>query len=194
MKKVVRSIAVVALMFVVATGLAKEPKLSLTPNVEKSLNFEMDKTSEQTFVSIVDTNGVIIYTEEIAVANIYSKKFNLKNLPEGSYFLKVEDALKETVFAFVIDDSEIKLMERKENVKPVFRKKDGRVFLNLLNLEKEVVKIKVFDSDGRIVFQETITDEMLIEKVFNFEDAFKDNYTVIVKNKKNTYFEAVTVK
>lgn len=194
MKKIVRSIAVVALMFVVATGLAKEPKLSLTPNVEKSLNFEMDKTSEQTFVSIVDTNGVIIYTEEIAVANIYSKKFNLKNLPEGSYFLKVEDALKEMVFAFVIDDSEIKIMERKENAKPVFRKKDGRVFLNLLNLEKEVIKIKVFDSDGRIVFQETITDEILIEKVFNFEDAFKDNYTVIVKNKKDTYFEAVTVK
>lgn len=194
MKKIVRSIAVVALMFVVATGLAKEPKLSLTPNVEKSLNFEMDKRSEQTFVSIVDTNGVIIYTEEIAVANIYSKKFNLKNLPEGSYFLKVEDALKEMVFAFVIDDSEIKIMERKENAKPVFRKKDGRVFLNLLNLEKEVIKIKVFDSDGRIVFQETITDEILIEKVFNFEDAFKDNYTVIVKNKKDTYFEAVNVK
>lgn len=194
MKKVVRSIAIVALMFVTGTGLAKEPKLSLTPNEEKSLNFEMDTKSKETFVSIVDTNGEVIYTERIVTGSIYAKKFDLKNLPEGDYFLEVEDTFKETLFGFTVADSIIKLTERRENAKPVFRKKDGRVFLNLLNLEKEVVKIKVLDSEGRIVFQETISDEMLIEKVFNFEDAFKDNYVVVVQNKKDTYYEDVTVK
>lgn len=194
MKKVVRSIAVVALMFVAATGLAKEPKLSLTPNQEKSLNFEMDVTSKQTFVSIVDADGLIIYSENVKELNKYTKKFNLKNLPEGSYFLSVEDSLKETVFAFSVDDTKIVIAKRKENAKPIFRRMEGKVFLNLLNLEKEVVKIKVLDSEGRTVFKETITDEMLIEKVFNFEDAFKDNYTVVVQNNKDTYFEDVLVK
>ncbi|MEP3208795.1 MAG: T9SS type A sorting domain-containing protein [Maribacter sp.] len=194
MKKVVRSIAVVALMFVAATGLAKEPKLSVNPSQEKSLNFEMDTTSEETFVRVVDMNGVIIYKEKVETVNSYSKKFNLKNLPEGSYFLEVEDALKETTFEFTVDDSTIRIDKRKENAKPVFRKKEGKVYLNLLNLEKEVVKIKVLDSENRIVFQETIADEMLVEKVFNFEDAFEDNYVVVVQNKKDTYYEDITVK
>ncbi len=194
MKKVVRSIAVVALMFAAATGWAKEPKLSLTPNTEKSLNFEMDITSEQTVVSIVDTNGEIIYTERIAIGNIYAKKFDLQNLPEGDYFLEVEDSLKEVVFGFTVDDSEIMIRERKENSKPIFRKKDGRVFLNLLNLEKDVVKITVMDSEGRSLFQETIADEMLIEKTFNFKNAFEDSYTILVKSKDDTYFEYVTVE
>ncbi len=194
MKKVVRSIAVVALMFVAAAGLAKEPKLSVNPSEEKSLNFEMDTTSEETFVRVVDMNGVIIYKEKVGTASSYSKKFNLKHLPEGSYYLEVEDTLKETTFEFTVDDSTIRIDNRKENAKPVFRKKEGRVFLNLLNLEKEVVKIKVLDGENRIVFQETIADEMLIEKVFNFKDAFEDNYVVVVQNKKDTYYEDITVK
>jgi len=194
MKKVVRSIAVVALMFVATTGAAKEPKLSLSPNQEKSLNFEMDTITEETLVSIVDTNGDIIYTEKIVPGSIYSKKFDLKNLPQGSYFLEVEGPLKEIIFGFSVDESKIDITGRTENPKPVFRKKEGRVFLNLLNLEKETVKIKVLDSDDRIVFQETISDEMLIEKVFNFQDAFKDDYLVVVQNKKDTFYEDVTVE
>ncbi len=193
MKKIVRSIAVVALMFVVATGLAKEPKLSLTPNVEKSLNFEMDSASKRTFVSIVDTNGIIIYSENIAEAIIYSKKFDLKNLPEGSYFLKVEDALKETVFTFVVDDSEIVIAERKENTKPVFKRDSQRVFLNFLNLEKEEVKITVYNSESRVIFSEKVTDTMIVEKVFNFEKAQKDQYVVIVKRLNDTFYKDVAI-
>lgn len=193
MKKAVKSIVIIALMFVAVRGLAKEPKLSLTPNTEKSLDFEMDITSEQTIVSIVDIDGVVIYTEKIEAGSIYTKKFDLKNLPEGSYFLEVEEAMTETVFAFVLDNSKIKISKLKENLKPIFRKKGERVFLNLLNLEKEVVKIKIIDSGDRVVFEETISDEMLIEKVFNFDSAFKDNYTVVIKNEKDTYYENVTV-
>lgn len=181
-------------MFVAATALAKEPRLSLTPNEEKSLNFKMDTTPEQTLVTIVDTNGEVIFTEKIATGKTYSKKFDLKNLPDGSYFLEVEDTLKEKVFAFVIQNSKVIIAEGKENAKPVFRNKNGKVFLNLLNLKNEVVKIKILDSDNRVVFQETIVDEIVIEKVFNFEDAFKDNYTVVVQNKKDTYFEDVSVE
>jgi len=194
MKKIVRSVAMIALMFVAETGLAKEPKLSLTPNELKSLNFEMDAVVEQTLVRIVDSNGVVIYSENVTKANIYTKKFNLYNLSEGVYFLNVENALKETVFKFTIKGSNITIAERKENAKPIFRKKEERVFLNLLNLGKEMVKIKVMDSEGRIVFEETVLDKILVEKIFNFKEAFKDTYTVLVQDKNDTYSENIIVK
>ncbi|GAB5475323.1 MAG: hypothetical protein Mars2KO_34220 [Maribacter sp.] len=194
MKKVVRSIATVALMFVVATSMAKEPKLSVAHNTEKSLIFEMEKPSNQTVVSIQDIEGVIIYSEEVADAATYLKKFDLRNLPDGNYILKVEDSLKVTVFEFDINDSDVSIVERKENTKPVFKKDGQKVFLNLLNTDKEDVKITIYDSENRIVFKETVSDTLLVEKAFNFEKAYEDTYRVVVKNGEDTFYENISVK
>ena len=194
MKKVVRTIAAVALMFVAATGSAKDTKLNITANAEKSVTIEMDMQSAKQYLSIVDKDGVTFYTENIENANAYSKKFDLQNLPDGNYFLKVENDLKETVFAISISESKISIINRKENVKPIFRKDGKKVYLNLLNLEKKDVRITIFDSDSRIVFNETVTDTALIEKAFNFEKAFEDRYTVVVKNNEDTFYEDIAIK
>lgn len=194
MKKVVRSLATVALMFVVATSAAKEPTLNVTPNAEKSISFEMDTNSDQTVVSILDIEGVIIYSEKIGDVATYSKKFNLSNLPDGDYILKVEEVLKETIFEFDIKDSTVLIEDRKENTKPVFRKDGEKVFLNLLNSDMADVNITVYDSENRVVFNETLEDTLLVEKAFNFEQAYKDNYMVVVKNGESTFYEDVLVK
>lgn len=194
MKKVVRSIAVVALMFVAATGLAKEPKLNVTPSLGKSVSFEMESTSIQKTVNIIDGNEQVIYSDKIEASSLYSKRFDFSKLPEGDYFLKIEDSLKVTVYKLVINKSDVIVGERKENVKPVFRTKDGKLFVNLLNLDKEEVKIKVVDSEGRIVFQEIIKGEAKVEKVFNFQDAYENTYTILVEDKNDTYYEEVVVK
>ena len=194
MKKVVRSIATVALMFVVATSMAKEPTLSVTPHTEKSLIFEMDAPSEQTVISILDIEGIIIFSEKVGDVASYSKKFDLKNLPDGDYVLKIEDTLKETIFEFGIDNSNVLIAERRENTKPIFKKNGQKVFLNLLNSDKEDVKITIYDSENRVVFDETVVDTLLVEKAYNFEKAYKDTYMVVVKNGEGIYYEAIVVK
>lgn len=194
MRKVVRSIATVALMFVVATGMAKEPTLSVTPNTEKSLNFEMDAPSIKTVVSILDIDGVIIYSESVNAVNDYSKKFDLRKLPNGNYILKVEDALKNTIFEFDIDDSNVLIAARKENSKPIFKKNEQKVFLNLLNSNMEDVEITIYDSESRVVFNETVVEMLLVEKAFNFEKAYDDTYVVVVKKGKDTFYEDIVVK
>jgi len=194
MRKVVRTIATVALMFVVATSMAKEPTLRVTPNTAKSLNFEMDAPTIQTVVSILDIDGVIIYSERVNAVNDYSKKFDLRNLPNGDYILKVEDALKKTIFEFDIDDSNVLIAARKENSKPIFKKNGQKVFLNLLNSNMEDVEITIYDSENRVVFDETVVETLLVEKAFNFEEAYDDTYVVVVKNGKDTFYEDIVVK
>lgn len=194
MKKIVRSIATVALMFVIATSMAKEPTLSVTPNTEKSLIFEMDTPSEKTIISILDIDGVIIYSEKVTSAATYSKKFDLRNLPDGNYMLSVEDMLKKTTFKFDIDKSNVFIEERKENAKPIFKKNGQMVFLNLLNATKEDVKITIHDSENRLVFNETVADTFLVQKAFNFEKAYADTYMMVVKNGEDTFYENIIVK
>lgn len=77
---------------------------------------------------------------------------------------------------------------------PVFVKKGDKLFVNLLNLSQEKVTLKVYDSQNRLVFKETINGELVVEKSFNFEKAFEDEYTVVVVDESGTYRETIAVK
>ncbi len=77
---------------------------------------------------------------------------------------------------------------------PVFKKKGQIIFLNLLNLDQEKVTIKVYDSEGRVVFKEVIEGDLVVEKAFNFENAFEDDYTIVVIDNNKSFKEVVEVK
>lgn len=77
---------------------------------------------------------------------------------------------------------------------PVFLKKGDKLLMNLLNLDQDKVIVKIYDSEGRIVFKETFEGKLVVEKAFNFEKAFEDEYTIVVIDSNKTYKEKVTVK
>ena len=77
---------------------------------------------------------------------------------------------------------------------PVFKKKGNTLFLNLLNLDQEKVTIKIMDNEGRVVFMETLKGDLVIEKAFNFENAYENEYTVFVVDNNETFKETVEVK
>ena len=80
------------------------------------------------------------------------------------------------------------------DAEPTFKRKGNKLFMNLLNLDKEKITIKVYDSEGRIVFKEVIEGDMVITKAFNFEKAFEDKYTVVVSDGKEIFKESVLIK
>ena len=80
-----------------------------------------------------------------------------------------------------------------EITRSIFREKEDMVFVNLYNLDKEKVEIKIYDSQNRVVYTETITDSLLVKKVFNFEDAFEDSYTLVIKKQGETYKKNILV-
>lgn len=184
----------VALMFATTTGMANEPKLSLSPNADtKSFVYELEGSSGETRIKLMDAENHVIYAENIT-AGAYIKKFDLKNLTDGLYYFTSEDALKKVSYTLKVEKQVMSIFKRKENAKPVFRTADRMVYLNLLNLSKEEVNIKVYDSDERLVFSEKRENEMIIEKALNFKKAYKDSYTVVVKDSENTYYENIVVK
>ncbi|MGB6151355.1 MAG: hypothetical protein WBG48_05135 [Pricia sp.] len=192
MKKVIRTAAMIALMFATATSMANDEKLSLESNKEsKSLVFEMDAQKE-TVIKLYDADNHIIYSENIS-ATSYSKKFNLKNLADGRYYFTTEDALRKVTYTVMVRNSDVEIVDKKENVKPVFKTEGRVVYLNLLNLSKKDVKIEIYDSSNRLVFSEKRENQMIIEKALNFNKAYSDQYTVVVKDSENTYYENIVI-
>ena len=186
--------AIVAFMLTTVVGMAKEPKLSIvSENDIKSLVFELDSQSKETMIQFKDANNRVIYSESVS-NKAYIKKFNLKKLEDGFYYILAEDVMKAIVYKISLKGNAVKIVERKENTKPVFRTLEDRVFLNLLNLDKDKVEIKVYDSMNRIVFRQDIKEQMLVEKAFNFEKAEADEYTIVVKDNNEEYYKNVVVK
>jgi hypothetical protein len=194
MKTILKFTAVTALMFTTVVGLAKEPKLSLmTTDHKKSLIVELDSQQKENLLKIIDENQNIIFSEKIS-ATAYMKKFDLNKLENGSYYFSLDNSLRSLVYTISVENGEIKILSKKENNKPVFRRKGSKLYLNLLNLDSKDVQIKVFDSDNRMLYSEIIENESVVAKAFNFETAFEDRYTIVVKDGENTYYEDILVK
>lgn len=81
----------------------------------------------------------------------------------------------------------------KENPKPAFRSKGDKLFLNFLNSNKGEVKIKVYDSSDRVLFKQVFENDLVVEKVFNFENAYEGAYTIAVNYGNKTFYKEVNV-
>lgn len=194
MKKVVRTAAMIALLFGTMTASAIEGKLSLITNENaKSVVFELDAEAGKTTIKLLDKDSNVIYYENVD-KKAYAKKFDLQNLKDGQYFFTTEDALRTVVYTINVAGSKVEIVDTIEDTKPVYRKKDGVIFFNHLNLDKSDVNVDVFDSSNRLVFSQDWKDTMVVEKVFNFESAFKDVYTVVVTDGAKTYYETINVE
>ncbi len=193
MKKFLKLTAVIAFMFITINGVANEPKLTVFNNAgSKSLVFTLDSNSKETMVKFYDANDNIIFSESLT-DGIYAKKFDLKSLEKGNYVFKVENELTTYLYTIDVREESVDIVKRKENSKPVFRRVGEKVLLNLLNLDENDVNIKVIDSQDRIVYDETIAKESIVQKAFNFESAIPDGYVIVVKDGKDTFYEAIVI-
>ncbi len=91
-------------------------------------------------------------------------------------------------------DTEMEILESADKGKRIFSQKGDKVYLNMLNLQGDKIEIKVFDSGRRLLFNEVVTEKVTVEKAFNFENAFEDSYTVVVRDSEGTYIEKISVK
>jgi hypothetical protein len=115
----------------------------------------------------------------VAVAFMFATVAGMANGPKKAFAKKASEVEKELI-AIEAD--------------PVFKKKGNKLFLNLLNLDQEKVTIKIVDNEGRVVYIETLNGDLVIEKAFNFENAFENEYTVMVVDNNKTFKETVEVK
>ncbi|MEL6917352.1 MAG: hypothetical protein AAFO99_06440, partial [Bacteroidota bacterium] len=96
-------------------------------------------------------------------------------------------------YRLAIAEGNMEIVEKTAYTKPFFRKNGDMLYLNLLNLDQEVVRVKIYDSSNNVVLSEKLGNGLVIEKAFNFKNAFEDSYTVVIAHNDEAYYENVTV-
>ncbi|SHK46392.1 hypothetical protein [Maribacter aquivivus] len=193
MKNLVKFTTVVAFMLATVAGMAREPKLNLlSTGKAKSVVLTMDASINGVQVKLMDSDLNVIYSEKMTEGQ-FSKKLNLKDLVDGVYFLSADDYMTAYSYTIVLENDNLKIVESDEEIKPFFRKTDNMIFMNYLNLDRADMSIKIYDTESRTVFTQEVADELIVEKAFNFTDAFPGTYTVTVKSAGKTYTEEFVV-
>lgn len=189
MKTIFKTTVVLALLLTTSLGLAKDSEIALRTSKEsKSLVLTLANPSKDFTVSITDINAYVLYFERME-NSVVTKKFDLQSLQNGTYFLTTSDSSRTIVYTVAIAGESVSILEKDETLKPYFRVAKEKLFVNFLNLDKSKVIIKVYDEEYRVVFSETVTEEMIIQKAFNFEGAFAGSYRVVVSDKNKSYAE-----
>jgi hypothetical protein len=195
MKKFLKSTAVLIVLFATTAAMATEPKIDLkTGNDAKSLVLEMDAAFGTSEVRLTDSNEKIVHFENIS-ESVHSKKFNLKNLENGTYYFSVENPLKKVVYTLTLKNREIKITNKNSSSQiPVLRKSGDRIYFNLLNKDLNTVRVKVLNGNNEELESQVFKGNLTVGQVFNFENAIEDNYLVVVQDGKSVYSQRISVK
>ena len=68
-----------------------------------------------------------------------------------------------------------------------------KVFVNLLNLDGNPVTVKVYDGQRRLLYVKSFEESPVVEKAFNFEEAYQGTYRVYVYDGEETYSASLEV-
>ena len=195
MKTALKFTLVLGLMLIAKLGHANEATLSLVKGKDtKSIVFQLETSNEEMHIKLMDEQGNIIYSELVEDQKKYLKKFDLANLENGRYFFITDNVLKTVTYSLEISKQEIVILDKEEMSKPVFSERENVVYMNFLNSTGEEVKMKLVDQANRTIFRESLKDEFLVGKAFNFEKALEGTYTLMVKSSNGTYFKEVQIK
>lgn len=193
MKRVIKFFAIIALFFATNTTMGAEPKVTVN-EARKNIVIELDKPTLEYRVRFVDMEDHIIYSQRIHKSEIRDKKLDLTKLPIGNYVLTIENYFRSTEFMITVERAGASMVSKKIDYKPIFRKKDGRVYLNLLNLDLNPVDIEVRDAMDRLLFSETMDGTLTVVKSFNFKKALEGIYIIKVKDGATVYTEEINVR
>jgi hypothetical protein len=145
-------------------------------------------------IEIRDENNAVLSLEQVQNKARYSKKFNLTQLPIGTYQLTLSNSTSKIIQPITVSKTAV-LMDEKlriENYKPYLKFSNGKLDLNALNTSDLPVVFSIRDSGDQIVFEEKIKDTQAISKRYNLSDLPVGTYSTEVRIGTEVYVDYFT--
>jgi hypothetical protein len=116
--------------------------------------------SEEVFISIEDTEGVVFHSERVTVANDFNKRYNLKNIPAGSYRLVIKKRVAKTILPIEISGEKIDVVESKREIiaLPMVHLDAKSLRINVPTKKSATYNVQIFDNLGGLVFEKSYTE------------------------------------
>lgn len=145
---------------------------------------------------IKDINGFILYKEFIKQSGLYSKAFDLTELPDGDYVFELEKDMEIKTIPFKVSSNKVNFLKEKETTiyKPYVLKKNNYIYINKLALNGEPLEIKIYYKESsELIYSEKIKDTKSIQKAYKLSSNYKGDYTIVLNSNGREYYEYITL-
>ncbi len=197
LKSLVKVVALfVMVTFSSTTLLATEinPVVNLKKGIEKSFALYMDYQTAKDFeITLKDKASQVLFQEKVENTKQFAKQFNLAKLPDGIYFLSIEDHMSIYTQVIQIAGKELAIDNTKESTvyKPTVFQKGDKVFLSAMILDAEDAEVVVYGKDHEVIYSEKFDNQAKIEKVFSFAGKNPEDHAISIRYKGHAfYFDA----
>ncbi|MEP3837304.1 MAG: hypothetical protein ABJM36_06630 [Algibacter sp.] len=189
-KNIKKGILMVALLATVI-GFAKDSNSLINKGAKKTA-IVLKNVKAGNLLTIKDNHGIILYKEEIKTNGLYTKGFDLTELPDGAYVFELEKDLEINTIPFTVALSKVTFDKTDEATyfKPYVKQEKDLVYITKLNPELKETTINVYainDNESTLRFSEKIENTQSIEKIFKLT---KGNFKIEINsgNKEYTTF------
>lgn len=192
MKKILKfSLVLVAVLTAMNTSASeKEFSLDVKKGEGKKVTFALNE-SNKVVLSIYDLDNKLIHKENVNAKGIVNRTYDLKALPEGTYYLNAESETKIAKYeiAVVGETAVLSAQPVSEVYKPILINDKGSVSISISNENKTPVNIMIFNESEELVYSSSLKDEQNIVRNFDIKDFSHENYTFIMTYDTNKVFQ-----
>jgi len=194
MKNVLK-ISLILAVFLTAFGAsANEKDFSLRVKSEKGkmVSFSINE-AKNISLSIYGKNNETLFDEIITSNGTINRTYDLNAFPEGNYILEVETDAKIAQYEIQISSATASISEtaKSEIFKPVLKKGDGFIALNIAKLGKSPIEVQVYDENNTLLYSETFTDKENFATRFDTKSTNADQLTFVVRYKDQIFSETL---
>ena len=193
MKKILKnSLLGVALLAAITVNAADEIKVNA---LTKQVNVSLTEVNRGEKFSILDRNGVTLFSELLKKNNDYEKTFDFSNLPEGVYFLESKESEKIDITPVIITEKQISIIEggKKEYKAPKFSFDKGIARVVVDNKSEAEVAMYIYNSVGIEILATEKANNKVIMQAFDFKQLPNDTYTIVVQEDDYTFSETINL-
>ena len=129
---------------------------------------------------LLDQNGVVLYQEDIASAEIFQRSLNLRELPDGAYELQIEDEYKTESTSLTKINGKVSAANqiKTTSFKPQIMLKDTQLKISLLALNNEKLTVSILDDDRNIISENKLSGSVNLVQAYDLSLLKPGHYTV----------------
>ncbi|PLX04322.1 MAG: hypothetical protein C0595_03815 [Marinilabiliales bacterium] len=149
----------------------------------------VDRLRVGTSLKIKDDNGIILHRKEISDSTMYTKSFELSNLPNNTYYLEIENVNEIKIIPLVVNNEYVKYLRSDERTisKPNVQVNGKMVHVNQNSTEEQDFHIIIYYEDQNIAFEEKMRNSKNFSRSYDFTGSLYGDYTIELITEGRTY-------
>ncbi|MDR5590132.1 hypothetical protein [Christiangramia sp. SM2212] len=193
MKNTIKNLMMALLFMVVINGKAADG-VDLKVNDQQSLVVEVKKVETGSVLSLINSNGEVLYKDRFLNEKNFSKVIDFKTLPDGKYLLIMDKEFIKSTSVIIKKDDLVNIIHESYSTifKPCLKIKKDQVSFYLVNPSEKYIEVEIFDKQGETVGNLKSRDSV-VKKTFDFSRVNPGDYTFKIYTKAEKFTETITI-